>query len=119
MTELDVQAVLTDAPGITDPNNRVLAVSVSDEAGHPVQHLQANDFSIPELAASWTSFGSSPAIVVVQQAKEPWPGFYVLEVGWDQPLGAELVFGVSVTRKADRGQALACACGGGHRDRDR
>ncbi len=55
MTELDVQAVLTDAPGITDPNNRVLAVSVSDEAGHPVQHLQAN--SLGPASTFWRSDG--------------------------------------------------------------
>jgi hypothetical protein len=104
-----------------------LLVAIEDESGTPVADLKAGDFSVRMWAGTGQAAGSSgmhvPVVAVSDFPVTGTPGFFYTVLLGDihfterqhkstAPLDAfgPLVYGVSVDRNSDHGEAIACAC---------
>jgi hypothetical protein len=89
-------------PGNRQPNN--IVVSVTNQNGEPVSGLGASNFEVGALIVA--PFG---ALVVITRVAGLGEGYYLIEVvpvGTNTWKSGTYIFGVTITRAAQKGQTL-------------
>jgi hypothetical protein len=122
MAELDVSGSFLITIGRGNGPETWLALSANSEAGKPVvlkfPKELGGDGPVEVFVALSAMFGAFPVPLHVVEVETQPLGFYGLRVVAPGDLGAKLeamrpsTLGVIVTTKTDRGQGLACSCGG-------
>ena len=122
MAELDVSGSFLITIGRGNGPETWLSLSVNSEDGQPVAidfpKTLGGDGPVEVFVTLSAMFGPFPIPLHVVEVQSQPLGFYGLRVVAPGDLGAKLeamrpaTLGVVVTPKTDRGQGLACACGG-------
>ncbi len=123
MAELDVSGAFLMTIGRGSGPETWLTISVNSEDGQPAlinfPKKLGGDGPVQVFVALSAMFGAFAVPLHVVEVESQAPGFYGLRVVPPGDLGVKLedmrpaTLGVTVTTKQDRGQALACDCGGG------